>query len=59
VDELFRKIQEIPKSSHVVISGNIPQGMSDNLYAQFIMTLKEKDVKVFLDTDEEALTKRG
>ena len=58
VDEFFRKIQEIPANSYVVISGNLPQGMSDSFYAQLITTLKEKDIKVILDTDEEAL-KRG
>jgi 6-phosphofructokinase 2 len=58
VDEFFRKIQEIPPNSYVVISGNIPQGMSDSFYAQLITTLKERDIKVILDTDEEAL-KRG
>jgi 6-phosphofructokinase 2 len=58
VDEFFRKVQEIPASSHVVISGNVPQGMSDSFFAQLITTLKERDIKVTLDTDEEAL-KRG
>ena len=58
VDEFFRKIQEIPVNSYAVISGNPPQGMSDSFYAQLITTLKERDIKVILDTDEEAL-KRG
>jgi 1-phosphofructokinase family hexose kinase len=58
VDEFFRKVQEIPSDSYVVISGNTPQGMSNSFYAQLITTLKEKDIKVILDTDEEAL-KRG
>lgn len=58
VDEFFRKVQEIPTNSYVVISGNIPQGMSDSFYAQLITTLKERDIKVILDADEEAL-KRG
>jgi 6-phosphofructokinase 2 len=58
VDEFFRKVQEIPANSYAIISGNIPQGMSDSFYAQLITTLKERDVKVILDTDEEAL-KRG
>jgi 6-phosphofructokinase 2 len=58
VDEFFRKVQEIPANSYVVISGNTPQGMSDSFYAQLITTLKERDIKVILDTDEEAL-KRG
>ncbi|MBA4390606.1 MAG: 1-phosphofructokinase [Syntrophus sp. (in: bacteria)] len=55
VDEFYRKIQEIPEKSYVVISGNPPQGMNDNFYAQLISTLKEQDTKVFLDTDGEAL----
>ena len=58
VDEFFRKVQEIPANSYVVISGNIPQGMSNSFYAQLITTLKERDIRVILDTDEEAL-KRG
>ena len=58
VDEFFRKVQEIPPNNYVVISGNIPQGMSDSFYAQLITTLKERDIKVVLDTDEEVL-KRG
>jgi 6-phosphofructokinase 2 len=58
VDEFFRKVQEIPANSYVVISGNIPQGMSDSFFAQLITTLKARDVKVILDTDEKAL-KRG
>lgn len=54
VDELYRKIQEIPEKSYVVISGNPPQGMNDTFYAQLINTLKEKDVKVLLDADRDA-----
>jgi len=30
VDEFFRKVQEIPPNNYVVISGNIPQGMSNS-----------------------------
>lgn len=51
----FRKIQGIPMNSIVVISGNIPAGMNESFYAQLVTTLKGKNVKVFLDTDEEAL----
>lgn len=58
VNEFFRKVQEIPAASCVVISGNLPQGMDDSFYEQLVTTLKEKDVKVILDTDKEAL-KRG
>lgn len=55
VDEFYRKVQEIPEKSYVVISGNPSRGMNDNFYAQLITTLKERHVKVFLDADGEAL----
>jgi len=57
-DEFFRKIQEVPVNSYVVISGNPLQNMNDNFYAQLVTTLKEKGVKVILDADGEAM-KRG
>jgi 6-phosphofructokinase 2 len=55
VDDFFRKVQEIPANSYVVISGNTPQGMNNSFYAQLITTLKKKEIKVVLDADEEAL----
>ncbi len=55
VDEFYRKVRKIPEKSYVVISGNPPQGTNDNFYAQIITTLKERDIKVFLDADGEAL----
>lgn len=51
----FRKIQGIPMNSIVVISGNIPAGVNESFYAQIITTLKGKNVRIFLDADEEAL----
>jgi len=53
-DSFFRKVQDIPMGSYVLISGNIPAGISGSFFAQIITTLKEKDIRVFLDTDEEA-----
>lgn len=55
IDEFYRKVEKIPENSYVVISGNPPQGMNDNFYAQIITTLRERDIKVFLDADGEAL----
>lgn len=54
-DSLFRKIQDIPMGSYVVISGNVSAGMSDSFFAQIITTMKEKDIRILLDTDDEAL----
>jgi 6-phosphofructokinase 2 len=58
IASFFNKIKGIPSYSYVVISGNIPKGVNENFYAQMIIALKEKGVKVILDTDGEAL-KRG
>ncbi len=51
----FRKIQAIPMNSVVVISGSIPAGLNESFYAQIVTTLKGKNVRIFLDTDGEAL----
>ncbi len=51
----YNKIKEIPKDSYVVISGNEPKFINDSFYAQLVIALKEKGVKVILDTDGGAL----
>lgn len=55
VDSFYRKARDIPAGSHVVISGNVPVNVSDSFFAQLVTTLKEKDVRIFLDTDGEAM----
>jgi 6-phosphofructokinase 2 len=57
VTTLLNKISQIPKESYLVISGRIPPGIHDSLYAQIITLLREKQVKVFLDADGESLKK--
>lgn len=57
VATFFNKIKAIPNGSFCVLSGNIPDGMSTNFYAQVITTLKGKGVRVVLDCDGEALKK--
>ena len=57
VTVLYNKIKQIPGESYVVVSGTMPPGVNDNFYAQIITTLKEKQVKIFLDADGEALKK--
>ncbi len=47
----FNKVREIPSQSFAVISGGLPEGVNDNFYAQMIIALKEKGVKVILDAD--------
>jgi 6-phosphofructokinase 2 len=54
---LLNKVRQLPKGSTLIISGTIPPGVSDSLYAQMITLLKDSDVKVFLDADGEAMKK--
>jgi 6-phosphofructokinase 2 len=51
----FGKIREIPAGSFVAISGNPPESINENFYAQITTTLREKGIKVVLDTDGVAL----
>ncbi len=57
VSALYNKIREVPGESYVVLGGSAPKGMSNNFFAQVITTIKEKNVRVVLDADEEALAR--
>jgi 6-phosphofructokinase 2 len=52
---LLNKIKQIPRDSYVVMSGRLPPGLNDNFYAQVITSLKERNIRTFLDTDGEPL----
>jgi len=55
---LYNKVKNLPLStSWFVMSGSLPLGLSDNIYSQFTHLLRDKGVKVFLDSDGEALKK--
>ncbi|MHC5082299.1 MAG: 1-phosphofructokinase [Planctomycetota bacterium] len=58
VAELFNQLRDLPHPDSVCISGSIPRGVNIGFYAQMIMTLKERQAFVALDTDGEPL-KRG
>jgi 6-phosphofructokinase 2 len=51
----YNKIKDLPRGSHVVICGGMPVGVSESFFAQLVTVLKEKNAKVYLDTDGEAL----
>jgi 6-phosphofructokinase 2 len=57
VTTIYHKIRQIPRDSYVVLGGTMPPGLDDHFYAQIITALKDKNVKVFLDADGEALKK--
>ena len=55
----FEKIRSLPHDAEfVVVSGSVPPGVSTNIYAQLITTLKGKGIRVVLDADGELL-RRG
>lgn len=51
----FNKVKEIPRGSFCILSGGIPEGISVNFYAQIVTTLREKGVRVVLDSDGDPL----
>ncbi|TES90600.1 MAG: 1-phosphofructokinase [Candidatus Cloacimonadota bacterium] len=49
---LYNKVKNLqPSPSWFVMSGSLPPGLSDNIYAQFIHLMRDRGVKVFLDSD--------
>jgi 6-phosphofructokinase 2 len=52
---IFNKLKDLPRGSHLVISGSLPPDMSETFFAQIITTVRDKDISVFLDTDGETL----
>jgi 6-phosphofructokinase 2 len=56
VASLYEKIRSALKvSEFVVMSGSIPRGVSENIYAQLIVEARKQNVKVVVDTDGEPL----
>jgi 6-phosphofructokinase 2 len=52
----FDKIRSLPRDAEfVVVSGSVPPGVSNNIYAQIITTLKGMGIRVALDADGELL----
>ena len=55
VQELLEKIQKINKEDIVIISGNIPKGINNNIYEIICKDLKEKGVTFIVDATQELL----
>jgi len=52
----FQKIRSLGRdAAFVVVSGSVPPGVTNNIYAQIITTLKGKGIRVALDADGELL----
>jgi 6-phosphofructokinase 2 len=52
----FQKIRSLPRHAEcVIVSGSVPPGVNQHIYAQIITTLNEKGIRVALDADGELL----
>jgi len=52
----FQGIRSLGRDAEfVIVSGSVPPGVSHNIYAQIITTLKGKEIRVALDADGELL----
>jgi 6-phosphofructokinase 2 len=52
----FQKIRSLPRHAEfVIVSGSVPPGVNQHIYAQIITTLNEKGIRVALDADAELL----
>lgn len=55
IKELYEKIQKINKEDMVILSGNIPKGINNNIYEIICKKLKEKEINFIVDATQELL----
>ncbi|ADQ03693.1 1-phosphofructokinase [Caldicellulosiruptor owensensis OL] len=56
INHLFEKIDKIAKADDIfVVSGSLPPGADEEVYAELIRILKQKGAKVIFDADGKAL----
>ncbi|PAB60708.1 1-phosphofructokinase [Anaeromicrobium sediminis] len=55
LERLFNKIKKIKEDDYLVLSGNIQNSLPRNMYSKIQSLLKDKRVKVIVDTTKEAL----
>lgn len=57
IDNLFQKLEKIKNGDIIVLSGSVPKGISSNIYEEICEKLKEKEIKIIVDTTKELLLK--
>jgi 1-phosphofructokinase len=55
VDELFNKLNNIKDGDYLFLSGSIPHALDQDFYKKIMESLKDKDVKIIVDTSGHAL----
>ncbi len=54
IDELSKKITALKEGDVLILSGSLPKGVESDFYARLMSSLKEKKVKVVVDTNGQA-----
>lgn len=55
IEQLLEKIQKINKDDIVILSGNIPKGINNDIYEIICKNLKEKGITFIVDATQELL----
>lgn len=57
IQALYQKLEKIENGDILVLSGSIPEGISQDCYQNICKKVKEKDIKMIVDATGELLTK--
>lgn len=55
IDELLNKIQNMTGNDFVILSGNIPKNLENNIYEKICKILKEKGITFIVDSTQDLL----
>ena len=55
IEALFRELNNLPESSTLVLSGSIPQGVPNDIYAQIMRHLSGKKIRFVVDAERSLL----
>jgi 1-phosphofructokinase len=56
-DQFIDQLDQLTSDDYLVLAGSLPQDLPDDFYLQIVKRLREKSVKLVLDTSSEALKK--
>jgi 1-phosphofructokinase len=57
IDQFVAQIDQLTKDDYLVLAGSLPHDLPDDFYLQMVKRLRDKSVKLVLDTSSEALKK--
>ena len=55
IDELLKKIHNMTENDFVILSGNIPKNLENNIYEKICKILKEKGITFIVDSTQDLL----